>query len=103
MLLIPNVTWLIYFQDRYDQILPVIRIWRHLKMLKRSARGHDPLGIESTVEGECAVECPACPHPGKNLPPNWKDAAATVRYALYLLDLIGTDALTVLDGYMLLF
>lgn len=52
-------------------------------MLKRSGRGHDPLGVESTVDGECAVECPACPHPGKNLPAKWKDAPETIRYVLY--------------------
>lgn len=49
-------------------------------MLKRSGRGHDPLGIDSTVNGECAVECPACPQPGKNLPVNWKDADKNIRY-----------------------
>lgn len=52
----------------------MIREWRHLKMLKRSGRGHDPKGIDATTQGECAVLCPACPHPGKNLPANWKDA-----------------------------
>lgn len=49
-------------------------------MLKRSGRGCDPSGIEATVMGECAVECPACPHPGKNLPADWKDAAENVKY-----------------------
>lgn len=52
----------------------MIREWRHLKMLKRAGRGHDPAGIDATQEGECAVLCPACPHPGKNLPPDWRDA-----------------------------
>ncbi|KAF7967413.1 hypothetical protein HWV62_34385 [Athelia sp. TMB] len=73
-------------RDRYEQLLPVLRIWRHLKMLKRSGRGHDPLGIESTLQGECAVECPACPHPGKNLPPDWRTKPEWIRwiYALIL-------------------
>ena len=61
-------------KDRYNQFLPVIRIWRHLKMLKRAGRGHDPAGITSTLDGECAVECPACPHPGINLPEGWEEA-----------------------------
>lgn len=52
-------------------------------MLKRSGRGLDPLGVESTVDGECAVECPACPHPGKNLPVNWQDAPAAIRYIFW--------------------
>ncbi|KAF7976045.1 hypothetical protein HWV62_7952 [Athelia sp. TMB] len=56
------------------------------KKLRRSARGHDPLGIECTVDGECAVECPACPQPGKNLPAGWNEAPDNVKwlYALIL-------------------
>lgn len=69
-----------FMYDRYEHLLPAVRIWRHLKMLKRSGRGQDPLGIESTMDGECAVECPACPHPGKNLPVDWQSAAEGVRY-----------------------
>ena len=42
--------------------------------LKRAGRGQDPLGIESTAQGQLAVECPACPHPDRNLPDNWKNA-----------------------------
>ncbi|KAI0682359.1 hypothetical protein C8T65DRAFT_597017, partial [Cerioporus squamosus] len=44
------------------------RQWRHLKMMKRGGRGHDPAGVKATARGECAVECPACPQDGKNLP-----------------------------------
>jgi hypothetical protein len=66
-------------KDRYNQFLPVIRIWRHLKMLKRAGRGHDPAGIASTLDGECAVECPACPHPGINLPEGWEEAPEHIR------------------------
>ncbi|KAJ7821404.1 hypothetical protein B0H13DRAFT_1660306, partial [Mycena leptocephala] len=73
-------------RDRYDEFLRMARQWRHLKMLKRAGRGHDPAGIEATKPGECALLCPACPHPGKNLPPDWKDAPKEKRflYALYL-------------------
>ena len=42
--------------------------------LKRAGRGQDPLGVEGTGQGELAVECPACPHPGCNLPDNWREA-----------------------------
>lgn len=50
----------------------IVREWRHIRLLKRSARGHDPTGVAGTKEGECAVLCPACPHPGKNLPQDWQ-------------------------------
>lgn len=52
----------------------MIRQWRHLILLKWMGRGHDPAGVKGTREGECAVLCPACPHPGKNLPDGWEDA-----------------------------
>jgi hypothetical protein len=55
------------------------REWAHLKMLKRAGRGHDPEGVNGTREGECAVLCPACPQPGKNLPDNWCDAPSRVQ------------------------
>lgn len=49
--------------------------WRHLKSLKRGGRGHDPTGVRGTKDGELAVQCPACPHPGINLPKNWQNSA----------------------------
>ncbi|KIM60068.1 hypothetical protein SCLCIDRAFT_26859 [Scleroderma citrinum Foug A] len=52
---------------RYEQFLRIVRQWHHLKMLKQSGRGHDPAGVLNTKEGECAVLCPACPQPGKNI------------------------------------
>ena len=52
----------------------IIREWCHLKMLKRTGQGHDPAGVYNTKEGVCAVLCPACPHPGKNLPDDWDKA-----------------------------
>jgi len=42
--------------------------------LKRAGRGHDPEGIGNTSPGSLTVECPACPHPGRNLPDNWREA-----------------------------
>ncbi|TFK80129.1 hypothetical protein K466DRAFT_504425 [Polyporus arcularius HHB13444] len=62
-------------KDRYTAFLTITREWRHLKMVKRGGRGNDPEGIPATREGSCAVECPACPLPGKNLPDGWEDAA----------------------------
>jgi hypothetical protein len=40
-------------------------------MLKRSGGGHDPKGVNATLQGELGIECPACPHPNRNLPDNW--------------------------------
>ncbi|KAG6836119.1 hypothetical protein H0H93_011191 [Arthromyces matolae] len=73
-------------RDRYDEFMRSIRQWRHLKMLKRSGRGHDPLGVPATKEGECAVICPACPQPDANLPPDWKSAPPEKKflYALFV-------------------
>jgi hypothetical protein len=50
-----------------------------MKLVKRAGRGHDPAGISSTEPGQCAVECPACPHPGRNLPEGWETAPAAIR------------------------
>lgn len=44
--------------------------------LKRAGRGQGPAGVEGTSQGELAVECPACPHPGRNLPDNWQKAGS---------------------------
>ncbi|KAF8879143.1 hypothetical protein BD779DRAFT_1612947 [Infundibulicybe gibba] len=76
--------------DRYRTFLRMVREWRHLKMLKRAGRGHDPSGVSGTKEGELALLCPACPHPGKNLPENWRECSPKEkwRYALFL----GIDA-----------
>ncbi|KAJ6476812.1 hypothetical protein C8R45DRAFT_833720, partial [Mycena sanguinolenta] len=73
-------------QERYHEFLRMTRQWRHIRMLKRAGRGHDPVGIANTQPGECALLCPACPQPGKNLPPNWKDVPKIKRFlhALFL-------------------
>lgn len=47
-------------------------------MLKRAGRGHVPEGIDKTSPGKLALECPACPHPGKNLPDDWAKAGPDV-------------------------
>ncbi|KAG2127943.1 hypothetical protein DEU56DRAFT_872715 [Suillus clintonianus] len=81
-----NNTGLAPVKSRYECFMRMLREWRHLTMLKRSGRGHDPKGLDATVEGECAVLCPACPHPGKNLPDNWENAPQAKRwmYALFV-------------------
>ena len=53
----------------------MLREWRHLRLLKRGGRAHDPTGVEGTAPGELAVLCPACPRPNINLPVDWKSVA----------------------------
>ncbi|KDQ25165.1 hypothetical protein PLEOSDRAFT_1046043 [Pleurotus ostreatus PC15] len=65
--------------DRYNIFMRIIRQWCHIRTMKRFGRGHDPSGIEGTSEGECAVLCPACPHPGKNLPSDYSSVPAQKR------------------------
>lgn len=60
----------------------IVREWHHVRLMKRSGRGHTPLGISGAGDGECAVLCPACPHPEKNLPPDWKQANKSKQYVL---------------------
>ncbi|KAJ7808713.1 hypothetical protein B0H14DRAFT_3761075 [Mycena olivaceomarginata] len=73
-------------KDRYHEFLRMTRQWRNIQMLKRVGRGHDMTGVSGSKEGECALLCPVCPQPGKNLPPDWKDAPEEKQflYALFL-------------------
>ena len=41
--------------------------------LKHGGHGHDLEGIGLTSPGSLTVECPACPHPGRNLADNWAE------------------------------
>ncbi|KAG0695048.1 hypothetical protein DFH29DRAFT_985048 [Suillus ampliporus] len=61
-------------KDRYESLLRMIKQWRNITLLKRFGRGHDPAGVDATEPGGCAVLCHACPHPGKNLPDDWRMA-----------------------------
>lgn len=42
-------------------------MWVNLQMVKRGGGAHSPDGIESLPDGSMAVECAACPHPGRNI------------------------------------
>ena len=44
--------------------------------LKSVGHGHDPRGVKATSKGKLMVECPACPHPGHNLPDGWEKAGS---------------------------
>jgi hypothetical protein len=41
-------------------------------MLKRAGAAHTPKGIADILPGSLAIECPAAPLEGKNLPNDWK-------------------------------
>lgn len=65
-----------HIPERYKAMGRMFREWTFLKRLKGSGRGHDRNGHVATKEGECAVQCWACPHDGINLPQNWRDVDA---------------------------
>jgi hypothetical protein len=48
----------------------ISRIWRDLLTRKRSGYGHDE---EEPGDGDLGLFCPACPQPGINIPPDWKE------------------------------
>ncbi|KAJ7802387.1 hypothetical protein B0H13DRAFT_2244748 [Mycena leptocephala] len=60
--------------NRYQIFLRMARQYRHLLMLKRTGRGHDPSGVLGTSAGELAIECPICPNPQVSLPDRWENA-----------------------------
>ncbi|KAG2055338.1 hypothetical protein BDR06DRAFT_970839 [Suillus hirtellus] len=73
-------------KDCYDALLRMIQEWRNITLLKHFGQGHDPAGTGATEQGSCAILCPACPQPGKNLPENWESAPSETHwlYALFL-------------------
>ena len=60
------------FPTRYDELTFTIRRYRDLLTLKRAGVAHNDLGIDGLKKGDLAIECPASPLPGKNLPRDWK-------------------------------
>ncbi|KAJ7839295.1 hypothetical protein B0H13DRAFT_2239609 [Mycena leptocephala] len=68
----------------YQSFIRMCRQWRHLMMLKRAGRAHDPGGSAATKSGELAVTCPACPDPAVNLPSDWENAPPEKKF-LYIL------------------
>ncbi|KAJ7116750.1 hypothetical protein C8R46DRAFT_1051327 [Mycena filopes] len=70
--------------NRYQVFLRMARQYRHLLMLKRAGRGHDPSGVWGTASGELALDCPVCPNPKVNLPEGWENAPPQDQF-LYVL------------------
>jgi hypothetical protein len=54
-------------QFRYNELSLVFRIYTYLRQLRRGACAHVLGGLSALSEGALAVECPACPHPGRNI------------------------------------
>ncbi|KAG2003598.1 hypothetical protein CC2G_004190 [Coprinopsis cinerea AmutBmut pab1-1] len=71
--------------SRSNDFHRTFRLWRLLLMLKRAGRGNIANGVFETKEGDLVIECPACPHPGKNLPNTWREAGPLLfLYTLFL-------------------
>ncbi|KAJ7839976.1 hypothetical protein B0H14DRAFT_2360894, partial [Mycena olivaceomarginata] len=71
-------------KDRYKSFMRIMREWQHIVMLKRAGHGNDgKRKVAETRPGELAVECPACPKPGINLPEDWASATGMRRF-LYI-------------------
>ena len=60
-----------------------VRQWRHLKDIKRGGAGHTSTAVDNLGDGALAIECPACPHPGRNLPPEWENESRDKAYVLF--------------------
>ncbi|KAJ7681054.1 hypothetical protein DFH06DRAFT_1265705 [Mycena polygramma] len=60
--------------NRYHAFMRMCREYRHLLMLERAGRFHDPSGVDGTQPGELAIRCPCCPRPGVNLREGWENA-----------------------------
>ncbi|KAJ7081909.1 hypothetical protein C8R43DRAFT_1092812 [Mycena crocata] len=70
--------------NRYQIFLRMARQYRHLLLLLRAGRGHDPTGVFGTAAGELGPECPCCPDPKINLPEGWENVPPEDRF-LYIL------------------
>lgn len=54
-------------QARYKELSLVFHIYVYLRQLQRGGGAHVVGGLSTLSEGALAVECPACPHPGRNI------------------------------------
>ncbi|KAJ7761472.1 hypothetical protein B0H14DRAFT_3510958 [Mycena olivaceomarginata] len=70
--------------DQRKPFMHILRQWREVKRLKCFKRGHLLGGHRETRQGSLALPCRACPHPGWNLPANWKDAPPEFQFIYFL-------------------
>jgi hypothetical protein len=70
--------------DRSHEWIRMCREFRHLLMLLRGGRAeaYSDSGVDGTKLGELAIDCPACPRPGVNLPEGWEKASQEQRFVL---------------------
>ena len=52
-----------------------------MKLTKRGGGAHNPTGLDSIPDGAFGLDCPACPHPGRNLPVDWEQAPDNTKSA----------------------
>ena len=91
--------------NRYRELRRLSREYRNLQLWKMHGRAHDePMGPTATVgtlstsdgiehwediddvpRGKLSSFCPACPQPGINLPPGWKDDPDRYVYDIFIL------------------
>ncbi|KAL0945680.1 hypothetical protein HGRIS_014831 [Hohenbuehelia grisea] len=69
--------------DRYREFVRMVREYRH-------GAAYNPSGVKGATKGAFAVQCPACPKPGVNLPEDWENAPPDKKF-LYTL-FIALDA-----------
>ncbi|KAG1907608.1 uncharacterized protein F5891DRAFT_1124516 [Suillus fuscotomentosus] len=77
-------------KSRYKEFMQMVRQFRHIKLMKQAGRGNVMGGIYETQPGALAVKCPACPHPGINLPEDWNKVDESMKFLYYLI--IAMDA-----------
>ncbi|KAG2128024.1 uncharacterized protein EDB93DRAFT_1243611 [Suillus bovinus] len=85
----PKTTATFHVLEQYHILLfeskvSMYKFYHALRQMSNNT-GLLPVKISGTAEGECAILCPTCPHPGKNLPANWKDAPQQWLYGLFLM------------------
>ncbi|KAF7305858.1 CxC2 domain-containing protein [Mycena chlorophos] len=66
--------------DRYSAFRRTSRQYTNLKHFKRAGRGNAEDGVATTMPGELALACWACPIDGKNLPEGWRDCDPRDKY-----------------------
>jgi len=54
-------------QNKYNELSLAFRIYVYLRQIRRGGGVHIAEGLSALPEGGLAVECPACPHPGRNI------------------------------------
>ncbi|KAF9048911.1 hypothetical protein BJ165DRAFT_1402762 [Panaeolus papilionaceus] len=50
----------------------------------KDRQGHDPMSAVVTRDGQMALLCPACPHPGINMPDRWESSTKPYVHSLFL-------------------